>query len=107
MSSASFDLRTDELDSFIFLHEMLFRHIDFGVIYILDHPFCSASGVPGPGDHRYVYYLRTQSTSGVHTLPRIHFTRLPTTQDERANARLLKVTRVSTGMRYDILDVIT
>jgi len=68
MSSASFDLRTDELDSFIFLHEMLLRHIDFGVIYMLDHPFCSASGVPGPGDHRYVYYLRTQSTSGVHTL---------------------------------------
>ena len=60
MSSASFDLRTDELDSFIFLHEMLFRHIDYGVIYMLDHPFCSASGVPGPGDHRYVYYLRTE-----------------------------------------------
>ena len=99
MSSASFDLKTNELESFIFLHDKLFRHIDFGVIYILDHPLCSASGVPSPGDHRYVYYLRTRTTSGVHQLPHIHFKRLPTAQDERANARFLKMTRVSTGIR--------
>jgi hypothetical protein len=101
LSSASREFRNNELESFIFLNEKLFKHIDFGVIYILDHPFCSASGTPTPGDHRYIYFSRTQSPSESQGLPRVHFRRLATVEYARGNKSVVRRSKVSTGLRYD------
>jgi hypothetical protein len=100
-ASAAKSLRGSEISSFVFLNENLFAHIDFAVLYILDHPFTTCGGrpIPKPGDHRYIYHMRKISVTVSDTLPEEHFRRLPTASNTKAQNKFKLVSDVSTGIR--------
>lgn len=98
-ASAGLEMMTGDSKDFVFLHDNLLRHIDFGVLYILDHPYCTTKTGVSRGHHSYLYYLQSLPAT-LTSIPDIHFKRLPIKTDEDANRRLRGVTRVSATLRY-------
>ena len=94
-------LKTNGLDLFFFPHKDLFDAVEYGVLYILDHPFFVVKDrVPRSGDHKYLYYQRMIAEENI-VIPQIHFKRLPTLKvyDRRASSQRV-VQDISTGFRY-------
>jgi hypothetical protein len=102
-STATKHLKKNGLDLFFFPHKDLFEAVDYGVLYILDHPFFVVKDrVPRSGDHKYIYYQRIIDDENIK-IPHIHFKRLPTMKvyDRRASSERA-VQDISTGFRYYI-----
>ena len=102
-STATMRLKKSGLDLFFFPHKDLFEAVEYGVLYILDHPFFVVKDrVPRSGDHKYIYYQRMVTDENIE-IPQIHFKRLPTLKvyDRRAsNERAVQ--EIATGFRYVI-----
>jgi hypothetical protein len=99
-ATASKEMAGKNLTLFKFLNESLFQHIDFGVLYILDHPFTHCtSTTPTMGDHKYIYFLRSLPGVTLTSIPDIHFKRLPTSGNVKAHNKLLGVQRVPLHIR--------
>ena len=96
-SSATKDLRKPGLKTFIFLNSDLMKCIDFGVLFILDHAYFSClQKLPPSGDHRVIYY-NLMLDIPFASVPALHFKRLPTIGDMKANSKLDRTQRFSTG----------
>ena len=96
-SSATKDLRKPGLKTFIFLNSDLMKCIDFGVLFILDHAYFSClQKLPPSGDHRVIYYNLMLDIAFAY-VPALHFKRLPTIGDMKANSRIDRTQRFSTG----------
>ena len=95
-SSATKDLRKPGLKNFIFHNSDLMKVIDYGVLYILDHAYFSCiEKMPPSGDHRLVYYQQMVDSSFT-SVPAVHYKRLPTMGDVKANSRIERTQRFPT-----------
>jgi hypothetical protein len=90
----------------IFLNPDLFLAIDYGVLYLLDHPYMVVKErTPKSGDHKYLYYQR-MTVGTRENIPSIHFLRLPTELPPKVHAQKKKKTvEVLTGARSNTLIV--
>ena len=102
-NSATKELRVGGLNKMIFLNSDLFLAIDYGVLYLLDHPyFVVKDRTPISGDHKFLYFHR-MTVGTRENIPTIHFKRLPTDlNDQAADKRKNRKLEVSTGARWHI-----
>ena len=73
------------------------KAIDYGVLFILDHAYFSCiQKMPPSGDHSLVYFQQMVDSS-FHSVPAIHYKRLPTMGDIKSNSRFDRTQRFPTG----------